>query len=255
MRLTPNLSARDCWVTPLSSSERISRTSSSVSFALPLDSPKLLPVLVRPLACLSRQLSALLPSHKCFGLQQSLLSQVWQTANPSGIVPWDNSYAVRCDRFIRSPEVAACRGMATRPYPVVLSIPPVQSQQSPSGPCPEVLSTRFQNSEARSKSSVICLGLQQWEVEQLCRGLRPSGISPLAIMKATLVALTDLLFRLKLPDAPPFQGQQSSSPATATFAQNLWAVLSSIIGVVPTLFRCRAKDLTGSLGFFYIHLS
>jgi hypothetical protein len=45
-----------------------------------------------PFFTMSSEFSFAVPSHKCRGLKQSLLSHLWQTNLPSGICPLNNWY-------------------------------------------------------------------------------------------------------------------------------------------------------------------
>lgn len=88
-------SASSSSVEPARNAARAARTPVSVSLAEGASSPR--GIFARPFRRLSALLSAAVPSHKCFGLQQGGLSQEWHAHILGGIgCPRERLSTVRC---------------------------------------------------------------------------------------------------------------------------------------------------------------
>lgn len=158
VRSTPNRTASFGWEMPPSRARRrISRTASSVSFAIPLRSPLdifsrcmrgplLSPQGRLPFRTQSSMFSWWVPRKRWIGFTQSGSSpsgQLWQTYIPSGIgCPECSTQLTRCDLYVR-------RRIFNRPYPLLV-LPLVHNQQS----CGPPFATWDQN--RASTSAVIC---------------------------------------------------------------------------------------------------
>ena len=117
---TPYILATSDCLTPLTSSDLISITCSSVS----LEVGHLLPRLLLPLLAMSRILSNCVPMNKCLGFTQALVSQVWRMYIFGGISPCANSKENLWAKTL-------CFHLRVNlPYPFFWSCPPVHSQQS-----------------------------------------------------------------------------------------------------------------------------
>lgn len=99
----------------------------------------------RPLAALSRLLSAIEPRNKWPGFTQSPLSQRWSTHDPSGMLPNSSVHATRWAAWPLKPS-------QTPPY---LTAPPLRGpshgQHSESSP----IAARFQNRSTSGRRVVI----------------------------------------------------------------------------------------------------
>lgn len=95
--LTPNiLESLTYPMPPVAYSARISLTCFSVSLLFGCNSPKVgVGGRQRPLVLQSALLSAYVPKNRCAGFTHLRLSHLWQTYNPSGMMPFISSQAKR----------------------------------------------------------------------------------------------------------------------------------------------------------------
>jgi len=231
-RSTPNSAANstalECWWSAHLYRSRISRTASSVSFALPclsplaIDSGRVLfpffsPVGARPFRFMSSWLSAGDPRNRCEGLTQSRLSHRWQTNIRSGSWPKWRNHEIRCALYILGYS-------RMTPYPAVVVVP-FQSQHS------SFLSTLDQKRSICFWLGVISMGRGRVSVKSGLQHRFGIAADAGSTHRPHHVSLSEL-YQISL-DARLFGDEQTASSATT------WPLETSGNSLFRT--RCRTR--------------